>query len=371
MSSDSTWVRPTENSVEALEHGMRFVDGVELDLRLSTDGELMLWHDDLFEEKLPKNQRCPELMHSEEIAAKGVNRFDDLLASSEFTELWKSSSKTVNIELKVPHPVSKISDHASHLASMMTKVEDSLENLELPKRSTMIYGFSPQIAEAVKKSGVTLPNTQLSPHLRSWGKSKIKRLIGSPNFVSNSVSGLIKDRRRKGMPVVGMALHYLHGWERFIHPGAPVSLTGKGLNRLFRVSQEMGLHVWPAPLKLEAIMLDAGITLISDLIDPTIHSLPNGDVRWPRPASQPLDEEWKKVLNSADVLERPDLLLEAESSLPMWHEIQDSVRKDTIISDAKKWNWSGSPESWANDLHEGRPWGCARLIGHRGSGEGH
>ena len=122
-----------------------------------------------------------------------------------------------------PHPVSRISDHASHLASMMTKVEDSLENLELPKRSTMIYGFSPQIAEAVKKSGVTLPNTQLSPHLRSWGKSKIKRLIGSPNFVSNSVSGLIKDRRRKGMPVVGMALHYLHGWERFIHRSASIT----------------------------------------------------------------------------------------------------------------------------------------------------
>lgn len=56
MSPDSTWVRPTENSVEALEHGMRFVDGVELDLRLSTDGELMLWHDDLFEEKLPKTK---------------------------------------------------------------------------------------------------------------------------------------------------------------------------------------------------------------------------------------------------------------------------------------------------------------------------
>ena len=104
-----------ENSVEALEHGMRFVDGVELDLRLSVDGELMLWHDDLFEGKSSKKQRCPEIMHSEEISAKGVNKFDDLLASSEFIELWRDSSKTVNIELKVPHPVSKISDHTSCL----------------------------------------------------------------------------------------------------------------------------------------------------------------------------------------------------------------------------------------------------------------
>ena len=371
MSTDSTWVRPTENSVEALEHGMRFVDGVELDLRLSADGELMLWHDELFSGNSPKKERSPELLQSQEIRNMGVDRFDDLLRSSEFITLWQSSSKTVNIELKVPHPVAKISDHANHLATMISKIENSLDDLELPKRSTMIYGFSPKISQAVKISQTKLPNTQLSPHLRPWGKGKMKRLIGSPNFISNTVSGLVRDRRRKGMPVVGMALHYLHGWERFVHPGAPVSLTGKGLNRLFSISQEMGLHVWPAPLKLEPIMLEAGITLISDFIDPTIHTLPNGKIRWPRPASQPLDQEWRDRLNNADELERPDLLLEAENSLPMWHEMSDNSRNQSIISDAQKWNWSGSPDSWTNDLQEGRPWGCARIIGHRGSGENH
>lgn len=50
MATGSPWVQPTENSVEALSHGMSHVDGVELDLRLSTDGELMLWHDELFSE---------------------------------------------------------------------------------------------------------------------------------------------------------------------------------------------------------------------------------------------------------------------------------------------------------------------------------
>lgn len=371
MATGSTWVPPTENSVEALLHGMSHVDGVELDLRLSTDGELMLWHDELFTGNLPKKSRCPELMESQEIREMGVDSFDDLLQCKEFTTLWQSSSKTVNIELKVPHPVAKIPDHANHLAKMICKIDSSLLELDLPKRSTMIYGFSPKISQAVKISQTKIPNTQLSPHLRSWGKGKMKRLIGSPNFISNTVSGLVKDRRRKGMPVVGMALHYLHGWERFVHPGAPVSLTGKGLNRLFSISQEMGLHVWPAPLKLETIMLEAGITLISDFIDPTIHSLPNGDVRWPRPASQPLDEEWKNRLNNADESERPDLILEATNSLPMWDELNENMRRNAIISDAKKWKWQGPNESWTTDLQEGRPWGCARIIGHRGSGENH
>jgi len=371
VSDGSSWVPPTENTIPSLLHGMRFVDGVEFDLRLSADGELMLFHDDLLPGSEAKRDRCVELLDSVEVASRGIDRFDDLLKNREFTELWMSSSKTVNIELKTAHPTARISDTTSHLVAMMTKLEDSLNDFDLPKRSTMIYGFSPKIAAAVEQSGLSLPNTQLSPHLRSWGRTKIKRLIGSPNFISNSVSGLIRDRRKKGMPVVGMALHYIHGWERLIHPGIPVSLTGKGLNRLFSISKEMGLHVWPAPLNLEQLMLDAGITLVTDHVDPTVHTLPNGDARWTRPASQPLDDEWRVRLDASSGAERVDLLKEASESLPMWHEIPEQVRATEIAADAAKWSWSGKPESWAVDLEEGRPWGCARIIGHRGSGEHH
>lgn len=89
-------------------------------------------------------------MESQEIREMGVDSFDDLLQCKEFITLWQSSSKTVNIELKVPHPVAKISDHANHLAKMISKIDSSLVELDLPKRSTMIYGFSPKISEAVK-----------------------------------------------------------------------------------------------------------------------------------------------------------------------------------------------------------------------------
>ena len=52
-------------------------------------------------------------------------------------------------------------------------------------------------------------------------------------------------------------------------------------------------------------------------------------------------------------------------------ELNENIRRNAIISDAKKWKWQGPNESWATDLQEGRPWGCARIIGHRGSGENH
>ena len=39
------WVKPIENSIEAIRHGMVHTDGVEFDLRLTTDGQLVLFHD--------------------------------------------------------------------------------------------------------------------------------------------------------------------------------------------------------------------------------------------------------------------------------------------------------------------------------------
>ena len=41
---DSQWIRPRENTVEALVYGMNECDGVELDLRLSEDNRLVLHH---------------------------------------------------------------------------------------------------------------------------------------------------------------------------------------------------------------------------------------------------------------------------------------------------------------------------------------
>ena len=41
----SRWIRPRENTVDALVSGMNECDGVELDLRLSKDNRLVLHHD--------------------------------------------------------------------------------------------------------------------------------------------------------------------------------------------------------------------------------------------------------------------------------------------------------------------------------------
>ena len=39
------WVKPPENSIEAIRHGISHMDGVEFDLRLTMDNQLVLFHD--------------------------------------------------------------------------------------------------------------------------------------------------------------------------------------------------------------------------------------------------------------------------------------------------------------------------------------
>ncbi len=46
MVGSGNWRQPEENSIEALVHGIKFSDGVEFDLRMDGDGELVVFHDE-------------------------------------------------------------------------------------------------------------------------------------------------------------------------------------------------------------------------------------------------------------------------------------------------------------------------------------
>ena len=82
-----------------------------------------------------------------------------------------------------------------------------------------------------------------------------------------------------------MALDYLVGWPRYVHPGKPVGLHGRGLRRFFEARRGMGAFVWPCPLKYEDALLNAGVSLVSDNMDPWVLEKPDGTPRWPRPVA--------------------------------------------------------------------------------------
>ena len=366
----AAWEPPKENSVDALQHGMEFSDGVEFDLKLSSDGDFVIFHDELLPGTGPRGERCIEMLGTDEIRSRGVATFDELLSNGTFTEAWQSGGKTANIEFKMPHPIARIKPD-EHLRSMMGLIEQKLGELDLPDRSTLVYSFSPRIGPVAKSCGFEMPITRLMPHLRPWGFWKVKRAVGMPHFARTSVPALIRYLRRNEMPVMGMALEFLNGWTRWINPGPPVGLHGRGLERFNKARAGMGAFVWPAPLELEDALIGAGCSLVSDHINPDIVSLPDGSPRWPRPASQPLDEEWGGRLESAADKERADLIDEASSSLPTWAELGEGRRGEIVSEQGRRLLWSGSEDKWVAEAEGGLPWGSPRIMGHRGAGKTH
>ena len=365
----TAWNQPKENSIDALLHGMQFADGVEFDLRLSSDGDFVVYHNELVPGEGPKSERSIERMGTDELRSHGIVTFDGLLSQRPFTDAWQAGGKTANIEFKVPHPAAQIDDVDGYLRAMMRLLEEKLGPFDLPDRSALVYSFSPRIGPVAKSVGFEFPVTRLSPYLRPWGSKPIRRLVGTPNFILSTVTGLIKQHRKEGMPALAMALQYLQGWERFLHLGTPMAIRGGGLERLNRARAGMGLHVWPAPLELEASMLEAGFSLISDNMDPRVVSLPDGGARWSRPASQPLDEEWRERLDTAADSERADLIKEAGESLPTWSELGVSRRRGIVVEQGRRMFWTGSEDKWAAEAEGGLPWGSPRLTGHRGAGD--
>jgi len=365
------WKQPEENSIEALHHGMLFGDGVEFDLRVDGDGELVIFHDEFAPGEGPIGERCVENLPTDYLKSVGIATLNELLACREFTDAWQSGGKTVDIEFKLPHPSTKI-ETLEYLGSIMEKLEESLEPLDLPDRSVIVSSFSPKIGEAAKASDFSIPVTRLMPHIRAWGRYwRVKRVFAMPHFASTTVKGITESLRAQGMESIGMSLEYLVGWPRYIHPGLPVGLHGRGLQRFFEARRGMGAFVWKSPLKHEDALVNAGVSLVSDNMDPTVFEKPDGTPRWARPASQPLDEEWRARLDSAADDELADLIGEASSSLPTWPEIGQKRRKELVAEQGRRMFWSGSEDKWAAEAEGGLLWGSPRIVGHRGAGKTH
>ena len=72
MATSAEWVQPRENTIEAISYGIQVSDGVEFDLRLTEDKQLVLHHDSKTE-----FGDYPETMLMDELPDY-VETFDDL-----------------------------------------------------------------------------------------------------------------------------------------------------------------------------------------------------------------------------------------------------------------------------------------------------
>ena len=346
-----SWSQPRENSIDAIKMGINHFDGVEFDLRLSSDGVLMLHHDNkIAGGKYFENQTADEVKSI-------ADTFEDLLKVSEFTKPWQEEGKTVCIELKSPHPSSGVaggwkggSKKVNYLIKMIEMVDEAISDFDLPEGTTVIYAFDKKFLKAINSVGCNHPHAILMPRLREWSSGNINKAMASPSFIAHSMPRLMKKHQKWGAPMTPCALDYLTGFTRHLTLGATVGLHGRGLEKLTKARKGFPAFCWPVPLNHERAVLDAGLTAITDSSSPEINQLPDGSERLTKPATKPLSKG---------------------DSQP-WNEMSKGEHRELLTQMKKQWLWKRSVDELINSSEANQiPWEVPRMIGHRGAGKTH
>lgn len=373
MAEHIDWVRPRENTVEALVYGMKESDGVELDLRLTQDQRLVLHHDAKTE-----FGEYPECLTLDELP-KYVEPIEKLLENKDFIRRWTEEGAFTCIELKPPHPSSGKAGgwlngkgKEEHMIQMIESLQELLEPIEISDSSTVIYSFDPKIISASRKIKSNLKFSRLRPNIRQWGNWTTQRIVATPSFLANSLPRLMDKQRKEGSPMLPCSLQYLKGIESNINIGRTVGLEGKKLERLTKYRKGYPVYVWPSKSDSERLLLDAGLTGLTDDLSPNSVTLDTGHARWTKPATQPLTDEIRKDLDNTPKEEHYKKISELKKEVSPWHQLSDDERNNFVENWSKRWLWEReksilSKETTSSSL----PWEVSRIIGHRGTGKSH
>ena len=373
------WVKPTENSIEGLRNGMHFFDGVELDLRMTTDGELVLFHDNHLSPKQNEKiggSKWTEDHTLDELTELGIQTFAQLLDDDDFTNTWREHGKVACVELKMPHVKSKIAGsmrpkkRKKHARMIAKKADSMLKDVGLEQSNVVFISFKRRFRRVCARANVRWPVAQLQPAVPESGGKLFKRIVTVSSFMWLSLAFHMKHQKLVGAPILPCGLEYLHGNYRHFTLGRTFGLTGYTGRRLNRLRKGYQLYVWPTPLEVEKSLCEMGLTGMTDDASPATVTHPDGGARWTRWASQPLDTEREALLRNADPSDHLALIEEAAREVTPWHELTYIERRGFLSTWRKRWNWDRDVDELAGDSSSNTmPWEASRLLGHRGSGK--
>jgi len=373
------WRQPVENTVNAISQGISLFDGVEFDLRLTSDGGIILHHDR--EVKVSKEEiaglpsKYVEGNTLDELKQLGFDDFDELMANSNFIERIAEQACVACIELKVPHPSSGIGggwlfSSAKHMAKLLAAVDERLKEHSIPNENTVFYSFHRRMWKIARIAESTRHVSTLRPIVPPYGTPLVQKIRSVPQFITMPLGRLVRWHKWDRSPMIPCALEYLVPPTNRYTIGLPVGLHGKRLQRLRRLSGGLPLYVWPGDIELESRLVDCGLTPITDVADPELSTLPCGTARWRQPATQPLNDEWQALLAQASPNEHEEILLKAREEVAPWHELSGSERREHLSSWRKRFAWKRElSELEASSSAQTLPWETVRIIGHRGCGK--
>ena len=197
------WQQAPENTVESLRHGIQVNDGIEFDVRMTQDGELIIHHDanvSVPQSKLPHDSSWVENHTLEELTSLGFPSFRSMLEDAGIQKEWRDQGKMGCVEFKRPHPSALYGggvfgkrQHISHVSAMMEKTESLLKEFEIPSENTVYYSFHKGMKASVQSSGSVRPWAELMPYIPPFGTHFTKRMRGSMQFFATSIALFTSD----------------------------------------------------------------------------------------------------------------------------------------------------------------------------------
>ena len=373
------WKQAPENTLESLRHGITHTDGIELDIRLTSDNELIIHHDSTI--SIPKDQldgrsKWVESWSLDELKSEGFCSLDDLLNDSMIRKHWTENGKMVCLEFKRPHLLSpkgrrifSKSRQISTLGTAMKTAEIKLNEEEIPNQNSVFYSFYKGMNKIIHQNSIKRNWAELMPSIPTIGTRTIKRMYAYPQYFITPFSRLVKKHRNSGSSMVPCAMEYFSPVYSRALFGRMVGLQGKRREYLSRCQKGMPTYVWPTKPELEHAVLSAGLTALSDHIDPDLTWLPSGKARWVNPATMPLDETQSQILDDSTKDQHLSIIKQLKSDVPTWNECDKQRKTELIKFWRKKWNWDIDVEETMAKSTDSPPWQSIRLIGHRGSGK--
>jgi glycerophosphoryl diester phosphodiesterase len=326
------WSQPAENTHASLVEAMQRMDGVEFDLRLTADNQLVIHHDHIVsipEDMLEGRPKIVEEWDLKDLEEVGFCSFEKLMSDKSWLVPWQEHSKVACLEIKRSLPIIS-KDPTTRMARVMELASEMVDEAGIHEEAAVFYAFHRPMAKVAKLSGSNRPWSRLLPIVPRTGSHNSKRFRAAPEFIANSFARLLRSQKRSGAPMMPCAVDYFEGMKKYLHIGMPVGLKGRQLRRLTKICNGFPVYVWPGHLYLERDLLSAGLSILTDNADPAM-KLPCGSERWLRPATMPLTDQ-------------------------QWIDLQKGI----IPTDVAPWHET-------TDQQLG--WNATRIIGHRGCGK--
>ena len=380
MGGEGAWTQAPENTLESLRHAIQQFDGIEFDIRITADNQLVVHHDrdvSLPASYLEGKPIWAEEWTLEELNEAGFLGFEEMLDDPIIANHWATRGKMGCIEIKRPHPTASSgggyrgkNHHIAHVARAMQLAESILDERDIPHHNTVFYAFHKHMPASAAQASTRRPWAALIPYIPPFGNRTTQRLKAVPQYISMPFKRLVKRHKMEGSSMLPCAIEYFKSPTSWLPLGRKVSLQGRGLERLTASRHGMPTYVWPTRPDIEHALLRAGLTALTDYADPALTWLPSNQARWVQPATQPLDEEQWQSLEKCEVEHHLDVLSEFKDSTPTWSEADPSRRRSLIEAWRKRWKWNESTEELVEKYCDATPpWAAPRMIGHRGSGK--